>query len=79
VKMQPAQRVRYAWLGQYEKMLEFLRERVVDPIQIAAILSGFSSVAVWPAALKSRARRVTANLPLAARSISCDILACCAA
>jgi hypothetical protein len=47
--------------------------------QIAALLSGFSSVAMWTADLKSRGRWqriwVTANLPTDARSISCDIIA----
>jgi hypothetical protein len=47
--------------------------------QVAMLLSGFSAVAMWTADLKSRARWqriwVTANLPLDAKSITCDILA----
>jgi hypothetical protein len=47
--------------------------------QIATLLPGFSSVAMWTADLKSRARWqriwVTANLPTDARGISCEIIA----
>jgi len=47
--------------------------------QIAALLPGFSSVAMWTADLKSRKNWqrvwVTANLPIDARSIACDIIA----
>jgi hypothetical protein len=47
--------------------------------QIGALLPGFSSVAMWTADLKSRARWqrlwVTANLPIDVRSICCEIIA----
>jgi hypothetical protein len=47
--------------------------------QIAALLSGYTSVAMWTADLQSRARWqriwVTANLPVEARCISCAIIA----
>jgi hypothetical protein len=47
--------------------------------QIGALLPGFSSIAMWTADLKSRGRWqrvwVTANLPIDARSIACDIIA----
>jgi hypothetical protein len=47
--------------------------------QIGALLPGFSSIAMWTADLKSRKNWqrvwVTANLPIDAHGIACDIIA----